>query len=158
MKLRRTICIDAPVERVWAVLSNLPAITQWVPAIRHAHCPAQSRGVGALRVCELDQFTVEETITNWVEGQSLTYAGVGAPLMASASNTWSVQAHGAQTLLSSDAVVVIKGGVFGRLLEPLVKLMSARVGDRSLSSLKYLVEHGTPAPRGLKLQLGAATC
>jgi hypothetical protein len=36
------------------------------------------------------------------------------------------------------------GGAWGRLLEPLVRVMARRLGAQSLSSLKYLVEHGEP--------------
>lgn len=158
MKLRRTVCIEAPVERVWQVLSNLPAISPWVPAIRHAHCPEQARGVGAMRVCELERFTVRETIVAWHEGRSFTYQGVGAPMMRRAQNTWSVEAHDGMTLVTSEAEVTIKGGVLGLLLQPLVTLMSARLGDQSLASLKYLVEHGHPAPVGQALLRGPVSC
>jgi uncharacterized protein YndB with AHSA1/START domain len=146
--MQRTVCIDAPVERVWAVLSNLPAIEQWVEAIQHAHCPGPSRGVGAQRVCELKQATLIETIIDWQEGRSFTYQGIGAPMMQHAQNTWSVEAHGHQTLVTSRAEVVLKGGRFGRLLEPLVRAMSSRLGGQSLGALKYLVEHGRAPDRG----------
>jgi hypothetical protein len=63
-------CIDAPVERVWAVLSDLTAIQHWVGAIQHSRCPGQQRGVGALRVCELKRARIEETIIEWDEGRS----------------------------------------------------------------------------------------
>lgn len=105
-----TICIDAPVATVWKVLSDLPAIHLWVPAIRRSHCPTQSRGVGALRVCELGQATIRETIVEWDEGRAFTYEGVGAPMMKHASNRWSVAAHGErQTLVTSYAEVELKG-------------------------------------------------
>jgi hypothetical protein len=127
------------------VLSDLPAIHQWVSAIQRSYCPAERRGVGALRVCELRQMTIRETILEWDEGRSFKYEGVGAPMMKRASNRWSVTAHGErQTLVTSEAEVELKGGVFGVFLQPLVRLMSARMGARSLASLKYLVEHGEP--------------
>lgn len=81
LKLVASACIDAPVERVWVVLSDLAAIQHWVGAIRHAYCPGQSRGAGAVRICELKQARIEETIVEWDEGRSFTYRGVGAPMM-----------------------------------------------------------------------------
>lgn len=70
-------CIDAPVEAVWAVLSELEAIQLWVQAIRRSRCPAQKRGVGALRVCELGQAIIHETIVEWMKAaRSLLRAGV----------------------------------------------------------------------------------
>jgi uncharacterized membrane protein len=44
LKMTSSVCIDAPVARVWFVLSDLESIPLWVRAIRHAQCPAQSRG------------------------------------------------------------------------------------------------------------------
>lgn len=144
LKLTASACINAPVERVWAVLSDLAAIQYWVGAIQHAYCPAQTRGVGAVRVCELRQARIEETIIEWDEGRALKYRGMGAPMLASASNEWSVQAHGSQTLVTSIAEVTLKGGALGRALELLAKPMFARLGAQSLASLKYYVEHGEP--------------
>jgi hypothetical protein len=39
---------------------------------------------------------------------------------------------------------VLKGGLVGRLLEPLVAYQLNRVGPRTLAAFKYLVEHGEP--------------
>ena len=158
MKLTSTVCIDAPPSQVWAVLSNLEAIHHWVRAIRHSHCPGQSRGVGALRVCELRQATIRETITQWDEGRSFTYQGVGAPMMKSATTTWAVSEHEGKTLVTSTAEVELKGGVFGWLLMPLVRAMSLRLGAQSLASLKYLVEHGEPYRDSAPLPAAPATC
>jgi carbon monoxide dehydrogenase subunit G len=144
LTMTRSACIDAPVEAVWAVLSDLDAIHVWVDSISHSSCPEQDRGVGAVRLCELKQGTIRETILEWDEGRSFTYRGEGAPMMKHATNRWSVEPHGTQTLVTTTAEVVLKGGVFGVLLQPLVKLMAHRMGARSLASLKYLVEHGQP--------------
>jgi hypothetical protein len=144
LTMTRSVCIDAPVGAVWAVLSDLDAIHIWVDSIRHSHCPGPDRDVGAVRVCELQQGTIRETIIEWHEGQSFKYRGEGAPMMKHATNHWSVQAHGSQTLVTTTAEVVLKGGFFGVLLQTLVKMMASRMGARSLASLKYLVEHGEP--------------
>src|SRR2546423_803003 len=49
---RSSVCIDTPASAVWSVLSRLDGIHLWVDSIKHSHCPAQRRGVGASRVCE----------------------------------------------------------------------------------------------------------
>jgi carbon monoxide dehydrogenase subunit G len=144
LKLKATACIDAPVERVWGVLSDLATIQHWVGAIQHAYCPGQQRGVGAVRICKLSQARIEETIVEWNEGRSFKYRGAGAPMLATATNSWSVEAHGDQTLVTSVAEATLKGGVLGRALELLAKPMFARLGAQSLASLKYYVEHGEP--------------
>jgi uncharacterized protein YndB with AHSA1/START domain len=119
LKMTTSVCIDAPATRVWDVLSDLERIHLWVRAIRHAHCPAQNRGVGAVRVCELKQATIRDTIVEWDEGRSFTYKGEGAPMLQSASNQWTVEVRGSQTLVTTSAEV-------------------------PLASLKYLVENGQP--------------
>jgi len=154
-KMNGSVCIDAPVAAVWAVLADLESIHRWVESIRHSSCPTQRRGVGAMRVCELKQGTIHETIVEWNEGRSFKYRGQGAPMMESATNMWSVEARGTQTLVTSSAEVVLKGGFFGRLLEPLAKLVATRLGAESLASLKYYVEQGHPYP-GRARELGPA--
>lgn len=146
LKLIASACIDAPVERVWGVLSDLAAIRHWVGAIQHAYCPGAHRGVGAVRVCELGKARVEETIVEWDEGRGFKYRGVGAPMLSSASNAWTVAAHGDQTLVTSIAEATLKGGALGQALELLAKPMFTRLGRQSLASLKYYVEHGEPYP------------
>jgi hypothetical protein len=97
-----------------------------------------------MRICELSQATIRETIVEWDEGRSFKYRGEGAPMMHHATNLWSLEPQGNRTLVTSSAEVVLKGGVFGRLLEPLMKSMFRRLGARSLASLKYFVEQGHP--------------
>jgi carbon monoxide dehydrogenase subunit G len=159
LRLTSSVCIDAPVATVWAALSDLASIHLWVEAITHSYCPAQSRGVGAVRICELKQARLEETIVAWDEGRSFTYRGVGAPMLKRAANTWSVAPHGEQTLVTSTAEAELKGGVVGLLVQPLMKIAFARMGARSLASLKYYVEQGRPYPgRARDLALGPVAC
>jgi hypothetical protein len=159
LKLVASACIDAPCERVWAVLSDLAAIRHWVGAIQHAYCPDQQRGVGALRVCEVGKARIEETFVEWNEGRSFKYRGVGAPLLASATNSWSVEARGAQTLVTSVAEATLKGWILGKALELVAKPMFVRLGRQSLASLKYYVEHGEPFPgRARELAPAPSAC
>jgi carbon monoxide dehydrogenase subunit G len=141
-----SVCVDAPVERVWAALSDLGSIHNWSPTIRHSYCVGtQSRGVDTVRVCELGgNVTITETMTDWQEGTSFTYVGTGLPLVKRARNHWRVEAQGARTLVTTVAEVELRGGAAGRVLEPVMRIMSRRMGPASLASLKYLVEHGTP--------------
>jgi hypothetical protein len=155
LKIRGSVCIDAPHERVRRALSRLEDIHLWVESIQHSHCPGQSRGVGALRICELKQATIRETIVVWDEGRSFQYRGEGAPMLKHATNSWSVEPHGSQTLVTTEAEVALKGGVFGVLLQPLMRLAFAQLGARSMASLKYFVEHGQPY-RGPSRELGTA--
>jgi hypothetical protein len=159
LTLSASACIDADVHTVWSALSSLESIPLWVPAIRRAHCPHAHRGVGAERICELPGATVHETVVEWDEGRSFKYRGEGAPMMKRATNTWAVEARGHQTLVTSTAEVELKGGVLGRLLEPLARAAAMRAGRRALAALKYWVEHGKPFEGRLSsLPSPAAAC
>jgi hypothetical protein len=101
-------------------------------------------GVEAVRLCELKQATIRETMVEWEQGRSFTYRGESVPMLQSAMNTWTVEERGGQTLVTSSAEAVLKGGVFGLLLELPMKIVFRRMGAQSLASLKYLAEHGEP--------------
>jgi carbon monoxide dehydrogenase subunit G len=144
LKMTGSVCIDASSDAVWSVLSDLESIPLWVGVIRRAHCPGQRRGLGAVRVCELKQATIRETIVSWTENESFTYRGEGAPMMKSAMNTWTVQPVGEQCLVTTTAEAELSGGVLGKILEPLAKVMFRSMSARTLAALKYLVENGKP--------------
>lgn len=148
LTMTHSVCIDAPREVVWTTLSHLEGIQDWVEQIQHSYCVGdRSRGVDAVRFCELgSRVTVRETVIAWEEGSAYTYIGEGVPLVRRAQNRWSVQDVGTRTLVTSSSSVELKGGMAGRLLEPVVKAMSDRSAQRSLAALKYLVEHGVPSP------------
>ncbi|NOZ31483.1 MAG: SRPBCC family protein [Alphaproteobacteria bacterium] len=144
-QVQSSVCIDASPERVWRYLSDVENITAWAPAIKQARCESdQSRGVGTVRICKLDRFDVREEFIAWDEGRGLAYRARGAPMIETATNHWSIEVMGDQTLLTSRTEIELKGGVFGRLLEPLMKL-AVRFGfPNALAPLKYYIETGQP--------------
>ena len=106
----------------------------------------RERGGGAERHCRLvGGVDLVEPWTDWGEGHSFTYIGVGVPLLVLARNTWTVTSAGDATLLTTTARVVIRGGVFGRLLEPVVAWQSRRGGRLALARIAHLAELGEPA-------------
>ena len=138
LALRSSVCIDAPLEEVWARLARLEDIRLWSEAIVEARCAAgRDHGVGAERTCRLrGGIVIRERCVAWDAGRSFTYDGVGVPLAARARNAWSVHAQGDRTLLVSEAQVVLKGGPVGRLLEPLLSRQISIMGRRSLAAFK----------------------
>jgi Polyketide cyclase / dehydrase and lipid transport len=156
-----SVCIEAPADAVWERLARLEDIRLWSEAVLDARCDGpRSKGVGAERTCDLrGGFTIRERWLAWDEGRSFTYEGVGIPLVARARNEWTVEPVGDQTLLTSRAEVVLKGGTLGRLFEPIVALQSRRLGVRTLAAFKYLVEHGEPpGVKHSKLPRAAVAC
>lgn len=131
---------------MWARLARLEDIKLWSEAVVDAHCDGDvTQGVGAERRCDLKGgITITERWLAWNEGSSFAYEGTGIPLVAGARNEWTVQAVGDQTLLTSRADIVLKGGVAARLLEPIAGYQSRRMGRRALAAFKFLVEQGRP--------------
>src|SRR5262245_58747338 len=103
IRLFVSICIEAPVEVVWAQLAKLEDIQLWSEAVVQARCEGPiSHGIGAERTCELvGNRTIHERWIAWDEGRSFQYEGVGIPMMHRARNRWSVVSQGAQSLLIS---------------------------------------------------------
>jgi hypothetical protein len=84
---------------------------------------------------------------------------VGIPLVAHAENEWTLSPAPDQTLLVTQAEVVLRGGLLGRLLEPIVRRQIKRVAPRTLAAFKYLVERGeAPRVKHAALPRVPATC
>ena len=152
IKISGSVCIDAPVSKVWTVLSELESIDVWVDTIERSYCVGEhTRGVDAIRVCQLkSDVTIKETIVAWEEGESFGYAAEGVPLMKRATNFWKVEEHGSQTLVTTSSELELKGGMFGRLFESVLAPIMKRLAPKSLAALKYLVENGKPYPRNTR--------
>lgn len=102
-------------------------------------------GAGTIRTCHLKgNISIREKWIDWDEGHSYTYMTHGAPFVKSARNTWSVKSKKGKTLLTTESAVELKGGVVGKLLEPLMLIISKRMGANSLAAIKYLIENGKP--------------
>jgi hypothetical protein len=104
--------------------------------------------------------TVQESWVAWDEGRSFAYEGTGLPLVKRARNVWSVRPENErQSLLIADAEVELKGGYFGKLLEPVMAAVFRRMAPSSLTAFKYLVENGHPYEGRLSdLPAAAGTC
>lgn len=99
-----------------------------------------------MRVCELKQARVEETIVEWDESRSGKYRGVGAAMMASATNLWTVEAHGEQTLVTTTAEATMKGGPIGVVLE-LLSQAPIRTARSSVAGLPQILRRARqPVP------------
>ena len=146
MKLKMTACIDAPKEKVWEVLSDISKIDLWVGPIQSVSCEGDiKKGVGAIRVCRLSgNMRVRERFVQWDEVSSFTYEADETKYFKWAKNKWSVKSENGKTLVTTESEVVLKFGLMGKLLEPVMYLMSKKMGGDSLAALQYLVEKGHP--------------
>lgn len=158
--MKSAVCIEAPPRQVWDYLSAIESINLWVPAIKQAWCEnGQKRGVGTVRVCKLEKFEVREEFLEWDEGKSFKYVARGAPMIESASNRWDLEPEGDKTMVTSRAEIIVKGGIFGGPLEPLIYLATRAGFPNALAPLKYYIETGKPFTGKAKdLPLAPAFC
>ncbi|MBO6550216.1 MAG: SRPBCC family protein [Rhizobiales bacterium] len=146
LKMVTTACIEAPVDKTWCVLADIENVDLWVDPILSASCDGgPNKGVGASRTCQLKgNVQITEMWTEWNDGKSFTYVSYDVPMAKFAKNKWSVEEINGKTLLKSEAEIVFKGGIFGRLLEPMMSLISKKMGSDSMAGIKHLVETGEP--------------
>lgn len=146
LKMKASACINASVESTWNTLADVENIYLWSEPVVSSECRGtQKTGIGTERICRIGKnVVITERWVSWKEGQSYTYEGYNLPLVKSAKNTWSVKPENGKTLLTTESEVILKGGMFGKLLEPLMLFVSNRMSSNSLSAFKYLVENGKP--------------
>lgn len=146
LKMKSSACIDANPETTWAFLTDLENISSWSETVLSSECKGErKKGIGAERRCRIGKnVVIIERWVSWKEGEFYTYEGFNLPLVKSARNTWSVKAENGKTLLKTESEVVLKGGIFGRILEPIMLLVSKKMASDALSAFKYLVENGKP--------------
>jgi uncharacterized protein YndB with AHSA1/START domain len=80
-KLHHEIVIEAPVAAVWAQLTDLEAVQAYNPGVERARCVSEKRqGVGAARRCDFKMGgSVVERVTEWQEGEAITFAMTDHP-------------------------------------------------------------------------------
>ncbi len=121
--------VEAPSERVWALLADIGGVAEWNPTVDHAVTTSEGReGLGASRSCAVAGMgTLQETIVAWDEGREMFYEIEGAAMMRRmrAGFTLAPIDAGAATLVTMRADFAMRGG-------PLGALMAATIGRRKL--------------------------
>jgi ligand-binding SRPBCC domain-containing protein len=161
LKMTQSACVEAPVSVVWDHLSRLDQIHVWTDVIHRVEVGGTcSRGVGTERTCELrGSRSVHERFVEWREGESFTYESVDAPLMKLARNRWSLRAEGDRTVVTSEAEMQLRGGMFGHLLGFVLVPLLALVLPNPLAKFKFWVENGRPFEgRASRLPRPSAAC
>lgn len=89
-RLERHAQVAAAPDRVWAVLANFGAISQWVPLIQHSCLLSeQTEGIGVVRRVQIARQTLVERVVTWQPEHELAYDIEGLPAVVGvARNTW----------------------------------------------------------------------
>ena len=73
LKIERTV--RAPRAAVWAVLADYPNIADWNVGVEKSYAIGDlTEGVGAVRHCDLTVGAMDETVTTWVDEETMVIA------------------------------------------------------------------------------------
>ena len=92
-ELKRSIEISRPPEDVWSFLGDFEDVEAWASSITSSYrTTGPDIGVGSRRTVRYRWvLRLEEAVTEWTEGQKLTYSVFGAPTpFRDFHETWSV--------------------------------------------------------------------
>jgi uncharacterized protein YndB with AHSA1/START domain len=113
MRASITVDIDAPAERVWAVMSDVETWPQWTPSIKSIRRldPGPLRVGARIRIKQPRLPTTTWTVTEVVDGESFTWAATGPGVHTSAHHRINRTTTGSRAMLSID-----QQGILGQLL------------------------------------------
>jgi carbon monoxide dehydrogenase subunit G len=161
-RINSEIEINAPREKVWAVLADLGAIQNFNPGVKKSYYTSEAReGVGAGRVCELRPLgAIEENVSDWQEGKSFTLNVrplKKAPPFKKATARFQLDSVGQKTRVAVDINYTLRFGPLGRLLDALmVRPQFSKAAPEILLGLKHYVETGEKVDPAVVKKLKAA--
>ena len=140
------LVVEAPAEKVWDVLADFSAVDTWVPLVKSSHIKGdKDRGVGVRRHCTVKGFgDIDEIVTDWDEGRSLSYRVSSLGPFSFTQNTWTVdRVDEGSCRVSLELDYDVRFGAFGRLLHGLVigRKLKQRAPN-AIGLLKTRVETG----------------
>lgn len=145
-QISKQIRIDAPKDKVWDILADYGAVSNWAPTISESQSTTEAtRGVGAERGCEHEKMGhIEERIVAWDEGSSLSYDVIkGLPFpMKSLNNVWSVSDARDGAVVTLTMTFRMGFGPLGALPALMARPLMRKEMGITLAGLKHHVETG----------------
>jgi hypothetical protein len=152
-ELNGSIEISRRPEDVWTFLGDFEDVEAWASSITSSYrTTGPDIGVGSRRtVWYRWVLRLEEAITEWTDGQKLTYSVFGAPApFRDFHETWSVAAAPGGATVTARVRYNLSFGFAGRLLnQVLLKHVLRFEVWAGLRALKRYVETRSPAPASL---------
>ncbi|SFC71375.1 SRPBCC family protein [Pseudoalteromonas denitrificans] len=144
--VKSKVVINAPKQKVWQVMEDFGNVYTWAPGVTESHSiGSKESGMGAARHCKLDGFgTIDEYVTQWVEGTGFVYDVTPlGPLNKSFSCWWLTALENGSTELEVVLSYDIRYGLFGKVMHSLImrKKLESSLPD-ALNALKNRVETG----------------
>ena len=143
--------INAPKEKVWAVLADLGNIHKWNPGVSHSYSTsADTEGEGAMRHCELQNAKgasigyLEERAFDWRDGEGFTIDVYESNLPLKRNHVrFDLEPNADGTLVTITPDYALKFGPLGALADLLIGRRQLKKGMADMAAgLKYHVETG----------------
>jgi uncharacterized protein YndB with AHSA1/START domain len=143
-----SVCVDAPIEQVWAALADIGAISEWNPGVKESLQTTVGKvAKGACRRCELGgKNYLDEEVVEFEAPFHITFRITDTNLpFKTADIRFSLKSEGTATVVTVSPLYELKFGAFGRVLDTLLVKGTYRKGMRDLlRGLKKHVEIEAP--------------
>ena len=143
-QIESTITIKKPKAAVWATLSDLTAMGNYMPGIKQVYLTSEEqRGESAARHCTFDDgVELFERVIKWEEGRGYTLETTKFVKVPMEENriTFTLADQGDQTLVTQSMRYKMKGGLLAPVMEIMATGMMKKALNGALSGLKTYVE------------------
>lgn len=146
--IAREITINKSKDEVWKAIAKFGDICHGSPGVLKSFVTSeQQEGVGATRHCDLFMMgaTIEERISEWNEGESLTvdiYEFNNLPGIKSMKALFSVRTENGNTILRADLHYTMKNSFFKLVNKLMMKSMNTKNWNGVLAGHKKYIETG----------------
>lgn len=142
--IQSQITINQPKEKVWAILSDITAMENYMPGVQNVQLISEnSQGIGAARHCTFeDGVELQERVIKWDEGNKYTLETtkfVNVPMKEN-QITFSLRPNGSNTQVTQSMEYKMKGGIFAPVMELMAKGMMTKAINGALGGLKAYAE------------------
>jgi uncharacterized protein YndB with AHSA1/START domain len=145
MKVKKSIKIKAPPERIWPYLTDPEKIMQWCITFRDfRYTSDQQAGVGTPVFIEEKAagpvMQMDFSVVEWTENEVVALRKVSGNMPKNYEQRWYIEAQNGESKFTFSEEIQLPWGFFGRLLESVMKGNSEKTIDKMLQILKNEVE------------------
>ena len=144
--IEKQVTINAPLNKVWQVLSDFNDVYTWAPTVTHSSgLDEKNNQIGAGRHCNLAGFgSIDEVITQWQENKGFTYTISDLGPLTKGLSRWTLTENTEnRTIITVEFGYELRFSLVGKLLHKLVMRRKLEAGlPDTLQALKARVESG----------------
>ena len=145
MKVKKSIEIKAPPERIWPYLTDPEKIMQWCITFRDfRYTTDQQTGVGTPIFIEEKAagpvMQMDFSVVEWTENEVVALRKVSGNMPKNYEQRWHIDAQNGESKFTFSEEIQLPWGFIGRLIESVGQGSSEKMVDEMLKILKKLVE------------------